>query len=240
MIITTKGIVIRALKYSETSLICDIFTEEMGMQPYIVSGVRKKKAKISASLLQVMSIVELVAYHKEGRNINRVTELKSEHVYQQMPFDVIRGAIGLFMTELVQKTVKEHEANLPLFDFLYAAFVNLDSSTNSVSNYHLGFMAQLTEYLGFMMEDNWSEVKPYFDIKEGRFRSNRIANQDGLDVELSKALFAFCHLPLIESYQVKLTREERKTMIKGLIRYYQHRVENFKELNAFTVLQEIF
>jgi DNA repair protein RecO (recombination protein O) len=240
MIITTKGIVIRAIKYSETSLICDIYTEAMGMQPYIVSGVRKRKAKISASLLQVMSIVELVAYHKEGRDINRVTELKPEYVYQKMPFDVIRGAVGLFMTELVQKTVKEHEANPQLFDFLYHAFTNLDSTIQSIANYHLAFMAQLTEYLGFMMEDNYSPSMPYFDVKEGRYRSVRIANQDGLNKEMSEALFAFCQIPLTDSHQIKLSREDRKIMIKRLIRYYQHRIENFKELNAFKVLQEIF
>ena len=240
MIITTKGIVLRAIKYSETSVICDVYTETMGLQSYIVSGVRKRKAKISASLLQVMSIIEIVAYHKKGRELNRITEVKPAYVYQQMPFDVIKGSVGLFMAELTQKTIKEHEENKPLFDFLYRAFTQLDKNENSVANYHIGFMAQLTQFLGFMIDDNLSSNMPYFDVKEGRFRSVRIANQDGLNKELSEALFAFCQLTLEENYQIKVKREDRRTLVKSLMRFYQYRIENFQELNSFAVLQEIF
>lgn len=240
MIITTRGIVLRAIKYSETSIICDVYTETMGLQSYIVSGVRKPKAKISASLLQVMSIIEIVAYHKKGRELNRITEIKPAYVYQQMPFDVIKGSVGLFMAELTQKTIKEHEENKPLFDFLYHAFTVLDKSEKSVANYHIGFMAQLTEFLGFMIDDNLSSNMPYFDVKEGRFRSIRIANQDGLNMELSEALFAFCQLTLEENYKIDIKREDRRTLVKTLIRFYQYRIENFQELNSFAVLQEIF
>ena len=240
MIITTHGIVLRAIKYSETSFICDIFTEERGMQSYIVSGVRKKKAKISPSLLQVMSIVELVAYHKDGRELNRITELKSAFVFQQIPFDVVRGAVGLFMTELVQKTVQEHEENQPLYDFLYQSFTFLDETTNGIANIHVVFMVQLTSYLGFMMDDNRSETMPYFDAKEGRFKKVRTANQDGLNEELSEVLYAFGQLPLSDSHLVKLSRDNRKTLVKVMMRYYQHRIDSFSTLNSFQVLQEVF
>lgn len=240
MIVTTKGIVLRAIKYSETSLICDIYTESMGLQSYIVSGVRKKRAKISASLLQVMSMIEMVAYHKNNRELNRITEVKAAYVYQEMPFDVVKGSVGLFMAELVQKTIKEHEENTPLFDFLWKAFTELDQTQNSISNYHIGFMAQLTQFLGFMIDDNYSSNMPYFDVKEGRFRSIRIMNHDGLNMELSEALFAFCQLPLTENYKIPIKREDRRVLIKRLMRFYQYRIENFQELNSFAVLQEIF
>ena len=62
MIIKTRGILLKTTKYSETSLICKILTEERGLKSYIISGVRKKKGKTSAGLLQVMSILDLVVY----------------------------------------------------------------------------------------------------------------------------------------------------------------------------------
>ena len=240
MIITTKGIVLRAIKYSETSLICDIYTQKMGLQSYIVSGVRKKRAKISVSLLQVMSLIEIVAYHKNNRELNRITEVKSAYVYQEIPFDIIKGTVGLFMAELVQKTIKEHEENTPLFEFLWDTFTQLDKTQNSVSNYHIGFMAQLTQFLGFMIDNNYSENMPYFDVQEGRFRSVRTINHDGLNIELSQALFAFCQLPLTENHQVPINREDRRLLIRRLMRFYQYRIENFQELNSFAVLQDIF
>ncbi len=240
MIIKTRGIVLKAIKYSETSLICEIFTETMGLQTYIISGVRKKKSKISAGLLQVMSIIDIVAYHKKDREISRITEVKPAFIYHHIPFDVIKGTVGLFMTELVQKTVKEHEENLPLFNFLYDSFTFLDETKNSVANLHIGFMIGLSQFLGFMINPNRSTTLLYFDIKEGLFRSNRIANQDGLDEELSAVLFGFCQKTLQETHEIKLNREERRLLLQRLIRFYQYRIENFNELNTFNVLQEIF
>ncbi|NBO56051.1 MAG: DNA repair protein RecO, partial [Actinobacteria bacterium] len=37
----TKGLVLRAVKYGDTSLVVTVFTELFGLQSYIVSGVRK-------------------------------------------------------------------------------------------------------------------------------------------------------------------------------------------------------
>ncbi|MBK9016857.1 MAG: recombination protein O N-terminal domain-containing protein [Saprospiraceae bacterium] len=59
MLIKTRGIVFKAKKYSETSVIVDVFTEEKGLRSYIVSGVRSKRPTVSAGLLQPMTPVEL-------------------------------------------------------------------------------------------------------------------------------------------------------------------------------------
>ena len=49
----TKGIVLRHFKYSETSVITEILTEENGKQRFIANGVRKKNQK---SLTPIFSL----------------------------------------------------------------------------------------------------------------------------------------------------------------------------------------
>ena len=49
MVHKTKGIILRSVKYGETSLIVTAFTELFGLQSYLVNGVRtvsKKKVEI--------------------------------------------------------------------------------------------------------------------------------------------------------------------------------------------------
>ena len=41
----TKGIVLRAVKYGETSMVVSIFTELFGLQSYLVNGVRTATKK---------------------------------------------------------------------------------------------------------------------------------------------------------------------------------------------------
>ena len=107
-------------------MITDIYTEERGMRSYIISGVRSRKAKVKASLLQVMSLVDMVAYDRHEQGLNRVRQLQAAHVYRSVPFDVKKGAVGLFMAEMARKTIREPEENKRLFDFLYRAFRFLD------------------------------------------------------------------------------------------------------------------
>jgi DNA repair protein RecO (recombination protein O) len=50
----TKGLVLRTVKYGETSIIVTIFTELFGVQTYLVNGVRSssKKGAGKAGLFQ--------------------------------------------------------------------------------------------------------------------------------------------------------------------------------------------
>ena len=45
MLHQTKGIVLRQIKYAETSVIVTVYTSYAGRQAYMVGGVRKAKAK---------------------------------------------------------------------------------------------------------------------------------------------------------------------------------------------------
>ena len=52
MLIATRGIVFRTIKYSESSIIADIYTEARGLQSYYINGIRSEKAKLKAGLLR--------------------------------------------------------------------------------------------------------------------------------------------------------------------------------------------
>ena len=60
----TQGIVLRSLRYGETSLISHIFTRANGVQSFMVQGVRTSSQRSNkAALLQPASLLELVVYH---------------------------------------------------------------------------------------------------------------------------------------------------------------------------------
>jgi DNA repair protein RecO (recombination protein O) len=172
MLIKTRGIVFRSIKYSETSIIADIYTEEKGMRSYLINGVRSKRAKIKASLLQVMSIVDMVAYDKNEKGLNRIKEMRSAYTYQHLPFDIRRSAVGLFIAEIARKTIREPEENERLFNFLFQSFHFLDTTENAIANVHLWFLLRLSAFLGFMPGGQWTEKTPFFDLEEGIFETS--------------------------------------------------------------------
>src|SRR5262249_12523630 len=105
----TRAIVLRAVKYGETSLIVTILTELFGIQSYLVNGVRAstKKGSGKANLFQPAAVLDLVVYHNELRNLQRMSEFRWGHLYQHIFSDVRKNAVALFMAELLTKCLKQ-------------------------------------------------------------------------------------------------------------------------------------
>ncbi len=239
MLIKTRGIIFRTVKYSETSIIADIFTEEKGLRSYIISGVRSKNARIKASILQVMTLIDMVAYHREDKSLTRIKEIKVASVFQNIPFNIIKGAVGLFMIELARKTIQESEENKPLFDFLFGSFQELDATEHTVSNFHIAFMLELSAFLGFLPGGAYSKENRIFDLSEGMFTSMHTEGHKSLDEGQSILLDTFLKTPMRQSHLIKLNRPERKAFINQMIIFYRLHVQNFETLNAYRILEEV-
>jgi len=112
----TEGVVLRSLKYSETSLILDIYTFNHGLGSYIVSGVRKAKSK-SANVYHPMNIIELVAYHP-GESLSRIKEASYAYKFQKLDVDVFKSCLGTFFVDLLRNSIKEKEANQELYAYI--------------------------------------------------------------------------------------------------------------------------
>lgn len=238
MLIKTRGIVFRTTKYSETSIIADIFTEAKGLRGYIVSGVRTAKSKISPSLLQLMSLVEIVAYDREDRKLNRIQEIKPAYLYSAIPFEVQRSAIGQFLIEVCSKAIREPEEQPELFDFLFHTFMFLDKTKEKLSNIHLAFLVELSAYLGFLPQGNMSLANPCFDLREGLF-CPFVKSPFVMDESSSQNLSGLLSGHLSESHLIKLTRYERKRLLGYLLDYYHYHLENFASINAHHVLEQV-
>ncbi len=239
MLTKTRGIVFKTLKYGETSLIVDIYTEAHGLRKYIINGVRSKKAKVQASLLQVMSLVDLVAYNREDRDLNRIKEIRAGYVFQSVPFNVKKGAVGLFMAEVARKTLRETEENVALFNFLYDSFQYLDATPHPIGNLHLHFLLELSVFLGFIPSGKYDEETPFFDLQEGVFVPQAPLHLHFLQDKQSQLLDQLLNCQLQECHQIMINAEERRNLLRQILEYYQLHLENLPEIKAHLILQEV-
>lgn len=239
MIIKTRGIILRTVKYSETSVIVDIYTEGSGLRSYIISGVRTQRSKVAMGLLQVLSLVDIVAYDVQGK-LNRIKEIHAAHVFTTLPFDIRRSSIGLFMAEVTRRTIRESEENEELFVFLFDIFKFLDETTEKFTNLHLSFLLELSGHLGFRPhEDDYTEGS-VFDLKNGVFTHNTVGHSHFLNENLTMILRGLLLTPWNETHVLKINHDERRQLIGELLKFYQFQLDNFPDINSFKILQEIF
>lgn len=128
MLHKTRAIVFKVTKYSESSVIIKAYTELFGLQSYIINGVRSAKGKSKAALYQHGNLLEMVVYHKQEAGLLRISECGFAHVYENLPFNIVKSSLLIFYLEILNKIVKEQETNDPLFDFLFEIFIELDQT----------------------------------------------------------------------------------------------------------------
>ncbi len=239
MLLKTRGIIFRSTKYGDSSLILEVYTEERGIRKYIVSGVRKARSTTPASKLQLMNLVDLVAYERPGKDLTRLKEVQSAFIYTRIPFAVERGTIGLFMLEVARNSIREAEENPTLFQFLFESFAFLDSTTGPINNFHLHFLLELTAHLGFLPSGDYGEATPLFDLREGRFVGDFPGHTDYLAAERAALMDRLLHADREVLATITLTRDERSGLLTDLLRYYRYHIEGMKEINSLGILREV-
>jgi DNA repair protein RecO (recombination protein O) len=221
MIFKTRGIVFRFTKFRETSIIVTIFTETFGLQSYIVNGVRSKSAKNRIALFQPLTLLNLVVYHRENANIERIKEVSCLYPYRTLMADVKKSTLAMFVNELLNKTVKDESHAGEIFQFLYDSLTALDSQQQGFENFHLIFMLKLARYLGF-----------------GVYNLNEVLGGRVTDTETEKILGEL--LSADHNTPLKITNMQRRNLLELLIRFYAEHMENLGEIKSVQVLREVF
>ncbi len=241
MIISTEGIVLRKVKYGETSLIVDIYTRSEGMMTCIVSGVRKQKPKLSAALFELMSCIEFVVYVKPNRGVQRLTEARTIHLYKQLPFDPVRSAVGQFAVELIRNAIREPEQNEELYDFLEQYFLILDTTENTLANFPILLCLELSRYLGFYPDRSREWKEQHFDMRAGSFEPDEIVDQKYiLSLQGSKDLHELLGMDWRKGRNHRLSSARRKYLLDKLLQYYFIHIEHFKPMRSVDVLSALF
>lgn len=238
----TKGIVLRNIKYGETSLVVTIFTELFGVQTYMVNGVRStKKSSAKANYFQPAAILDLIVYHSENKTMHRIKEFSWAFLYDNVLTDVIKNSIASFMVELMQKCLKQPEANPDLYNFCEEALLELDKCNKKVAaNFPLFFALHLTHFFGFRMEDNFNPSNTFIDLQEGIFTDQQPLHPNFIDGE--KAALTSQLLRVMQPYELEdfnLNHTIRRQLLLHYQEYYTLHISDFGQLKTLMVLHEV-
>jgi DNA repair protein RecO (recombination protein O) len=243
MVHKTKGIVLRTVKYGETSVIVTILTELFGLQSYLVNGVRTSKGKggSKAGMFQPSAMLDLVIYHQESKNLNRLKEYSWSFLYRNILSDVISNSVALFMIELLQKCLKQPEPNPELYYFMEDALTGLDQGERNIqANFPLFFALHLAGFFGLRIDDNYSEKRNYLDLKEGYFTGEKPTHPHYLDHSLSEVTAHLLKVKqLAELADLPLNKEKRRLLLEAYEDFYSMHIQGFTPLKTLPVLRAL-
>lgn len=237
-ILSTKAIVVSAIKYSDSSLIVRLYTKEAGLSSYMIKGVLKsKRGKLKAAYFQPLTLLSVVASHQEKRNLQSLREAQVNHIYKTIHTDIVKQSVTMFLSEILSSSIQEEETNELLYEYLENSFLWLDSH-ESIANFHLLFLLNLTKFLGFYPDI--SDInKSGFHLQEGIFTDSQYEKEivKGDEIVQFKKLLGI-NFDCIES--VNFSKRQRQELLRMLIRYFELHLDGFKNPKSLDVLEAVF
>jgi DNA repair protein RecO (recombination protein O) len=240
MLHTVRGIVLHHIRYRESSAIVYTYTDLFGRQSYLINNIKGKNARFRSNLLQPLSLLEIEAYHKESRELQRLKEVYSYIPYQSIPVDPYKSSQAMFLAEILYKVLREEEPNPDLFDFLEHSLQFLDVARKHTVNFHLLFLVQLTRHLGFYPGHDEGENLGFFDMRNGHFKKAIGHHPDFFDKSSSAILNILLKTNFENLNGVNISHQERVKFLEYFLDFYRLHMSGFGKVKSLSVLNEIF
>lgn len=237
MLVDTDAIILHTIKYSETSVIAHIFTEQFGNGTYIMNGVRTNHSKMA--MFQPLSLVHITAYRKKGSGqIHRISSISFISVPSSIPSNIYKSTISLFVGEITDRILREEEPSEILFKFLKMFVLLLEHTEQNYANLHILYLLHITRFLGVFPKNTYSTTEDVFSAFQGQFVAH--GSCDGtLSIEDSLLLNKILQTNEITD-EVMLSQMERRKLLDILLSYYDIHICKTQTIKSLEVLKMVF
>ena len=149
MLVKTNAIVLKRIPYSDTSLICHLFTKDRGKVTILAKGVWRPKKNIGA-LLEPISHINIQYYHKNNRNIQILKDADFIRHYTALRNNLNRIILGLAVVEIIDKSTQDSNPHQILYRLSWRVLDKLNNEKQNCWCVFVFFLYQLSLRLGFM------------------------------------------------------------------------------------------
>lgn len=223
-----KGILLRKINYSESSLIVTIYTQRQGVQTFIFQGGKKK-----SSYLFPMSLLEIEFYKRPDSELGKLTSAQPFKGTSVIPFHPIRSSIAYFMADVLYQSLKTDQSDLYLFQVLENQLMELEGS-HDFGRFPILFLIALSRALGIepiIVDEN----ALYFVPVDGEFRCDH-----GFGAHAEKGR----HVDMLRTFyqnrkDFPSDKETRSKALLLLLKYFEIHIPAFNVERSLEVLKEV-
>lgn len=235
----TEGIVLQSVRYGDTSLIVKVFTRKQGLKSYMLKGAFNRGSKNRAALFQNLNVINYVEVGKpKTGTLNYLKDAQLSLVYHSLPMVMNKGAIMMYVSELLSKTITEQEQNEGLFDFIVSSLQWLDLVEQDYASFPLFFTLELTRHLGFYPKAN-HQSGFCFDMMEGTFAHDYPLHPYYFDAETAALLASLLNVGIDEASRRPLRLSQRRELLDGLIVFMRLHAPVMKDFHSHEVLKTV-
>jgi DNA repair protein RecO (recombination protein O) len=235
---TITGLYLSHINYGETSVILKLFTLQHGTTSFIVKGIKRKKG--GQAILQPFHYLELTSNFKAEKELNFGNQVRLSKPSYSLTSDIRKSTVSLFLTEVLNKTLKETAPDEELYHII-DSLITLYDESEFLPIFHHYFIIQLIISLGIAPNFGRNKSIDLLKISEGIFEYNPQPNIDYFSLETSQAFKRIIGTKFDELENIRLTKEVKQKLLINLINYIETQTQIKKgSIQSYKILETIF
>ena len=246
MIISTDAIVLKTIKYGDSSIICRLFTKDTGKIVVMAKGAWRPK-NIAGPILEPMNHVHVEYYNKNSRDIQIVKNVSLINQLSSLRSHLEKIIIGQIIVESLDKTAL---ANNPM-PILYRLTWRVLEKMNQINvNFWIAFsfyLYHLATRLGFMPNlDTCAKCqiklkKACIDVALGELICSTCSNQNNIILNNNSLMFlhAIKVMHLDEIKGEESISPEIKNALNFLKVFNFMHLTGMNKVHSFNMMQKI-
>lgn len=254
MIVTTEAIVLKAMKYRDTSKIVTLYTKGFGKISVIAKGARGKKNKFG-SALEPMSYIQSVFYRKELRDLQLLSQADLIETWNELRTRELKLITGLCVIEFLHACLHDEETHEDLFFLARDALRRLNSIEKNEVNILLWFLLWMIPAFGFGFSSDrcagCGKDLAHRSVQHARFKiepdrgrlfcPNCSSSHSGIEMTLEsvRAMKWFASSKIDTVHMLSLSTRASLQLIHPLHAYLRHHIEGMKKIRSLTILETI-
>jgi DNA repair protein RecO (recombination protein O) len=151
MILTTEAIVLKTMKYRESSMIATLYTRDHGKISVIAKGIRNNP-RVFGSSLEAMNRVRVVVYTRPTRELQLLTQCDLIRSSRGLVENLKKMAAAMAMVELANLATPAEETNVQVYELLAGSLQSLNDATRWHENALYYYEVHLLDLVGFRPE----------------------------------------------------------------------------------------
>ena len=251
MIVSSEAIVLKSMKFRDTSKIVTLYTKSFGKISVLAKGARGGKSKFGSSL-EPMSYVQAVFYKKEHRDLHLLSQADHIEVFREIGSDQLKLSLGWCLIEVLHASMHEEEKNEDVFSLTVSALRSLNATQHNPASILLCYFLRLCSQFGFQWDvercsscsaltlAKLLDKPPFlFDLESGvLFCANCSRGLVGVRIssEDVSMVIALLKGDVFEAQHVQMGASSALRLLHLIIEYIRKHVSGMKKIKSYQMV----
>lgn len=242
-----EGIVLREIRYKDTSKILTIYTREHGKIAAMARGAYKPRSGLIANT-QLFSHNEYEVY--KGKNFHYINQGHIINSFYSIREKMERVSYGYYMLEMIDKSLEEEQKSEKLFLLLEKGLKILSSLEDDFLKFIVSYELKFISFLGYrpviekcVLCEGKLSSKSKFSIKSGGLICSDCFLQDptakNIDRNIYHTIEKFLYTKLEDVSNVDISENSLNKLHNILVQYILYNIDRkkFNSLNYIDCLK---